>query len=184
MGAAWLAAAAAPAPSPRLALEVSAAAGVVRADVVLAAGAADEPIASLRDGLESRITFTLRCYRRQHGLAALFGDALLAERTVARVAFYDAIERRFVVEQDDARSSYADEAAFRQAFFTLRGVALGPVAPARAGAGAGASRYVAARAQYDPVRLSPPLTILTLFGLAARYTTPWVREEVPAEEAP
>lgn len=184
MGAAWLAAAAAPASSPRLSLAVSAAAGVVRADVVLAAGASDEPVAALRDGLESCITFTLRCYRRQRGLAALFGDALIAERTVARVAFYDAIERRFVVEQDDARSSYADEAAFREAFFTLRGVALGPAAPARESEVTAASRYVAARAQYDPVRLSPPLTILTLFGLAARYTSPWVREAVPAEEAP
>lgn len=163
---------------------MSAEGGVVSSDAALEAGAPDEPAAMLRAGLESRITFTLRCYRRQRGLAALFGDALLAERTVARLAFYDAIDRRFVVEQDGARSSYADEAAFHEAFFTLRGVALGPAAPARDGAAAAAPRYVAARAQYDPVRLSPPLTILTLFGLAARITTPWVRQAVPGEALP
>ncbi len=118
------------------------------------------------------------------GIAGLFGDRLLAERTVVRVAFYDVLDRQFVVEQDGARASYADEAAFRAAFFALRGVELAPAAPARAGDASGAvpSRYVAARAQYDPVRLSPPLTILTLFRVAARYSTPWVRQAVPGEE--
>jgi hypothetical protein len=163
---------------------VTAAGGVVRADVAFAAGGADDPAATLRDGLESRITFTLRCYKRQTGIAGLFGDRLLAERTVVRVAYYDVLDRRFVVEQDGARTSYADEAAFRAAFFALGGVELAPAAPARAGDASDAApfRYVAARAQYDPVRLSPPLTILTLFRVAARYSTPWVRQAVPGEE--
>lgn len=175
----------APAGAQQLALGVSAAGGVVRADVAFSAGGADDPAATLRDGLESRITFTLRCYRRLAGFAGLFGDRLLSERTVVRVAFYDVLDRRFVVEQDGASASYADEEAFRAAFFTLRGIELAPAAPPRAGeaAGAAAARYVAARAQYDPVRLSPPLTILTLFGVAARYFTPWVRGAVPGEDA-
>ena len=160
--------------------------GGVRADAVFTAGTAEAaggPAAALRDGLESRITFTLRCYEHRPGIAGLLGDALLAERTVVRVAFYDFFDRRFVVEQDGQRSSYADEAGFLAAFFTLGGVEVMPAAgaPRSAGRGAAGSRYVAARAQYDPVRLSPPLTILTLFGVAARHTTPWVRQDVPRE---
>jgi hypothetical protein len=165
---------------------VIAAGAGVRADVAFSAGGADEPAATLRDGLESLITFTLRCYEHRSGLAGLFGDALLAQRTVVRVAFYDFFDRRFVVEQDGERTSYADEAGFLAAFFTLRDVELAPAAGTRGatGAGTGPSRYVAARAQYDPVRLSPPLTILTLFGVAARHTTPWVRQAVPGEASP
>lgn len=157
----------------------------VRIDVAFSAGGADDPAASLHDGLESLITFTLRCYEHRPGLAGLFGDTLLAQRTVVRVAFYDFFDRRFVVEQDGERASYADETGFLAAFFTLRGIELAPATGTRtaAGAGTGPSRYVAARAQYDPVRLSPPLTILTLFGVAARHTTPWVRQAVPAETA-
>ena len=34
---------------------------------------------TLRDGLESRITFTVRLYERRTGLAAILGDALLDE---------------------------------------------------------------------------------------------------------
>ena len=141
---------------------MSAVGGVVRADVAFSAGDADDPAATLRDGLESRITFTLRCYRRLTGLAGLFGDRLLTERTVVRVAFYDVLDRRFVVEQDGARASYADEDAFRAAFFTLRGIELAPAAPPRAGeaTGTAAARYV-----------------------AARYSTPWVRGAVPGEDA-
>ena len=169
----------------------------MRADAVFSAGTAEAaggPAATLRDGLESRITFTLRCYEHRPGIAGLLGDALLAERTVVRVAFYDFFDRRFVVEQDGQRSSYADEAGFLAAFFTLGGVEVLPAAAGprsvgaearprggRTGRGVDGSRYVAARAQYDPVRLSPPLTILTLFGVAARHTTPWVRQDVPRE---
>jgi hypothetical protein len=180
--AACLAGVPAPADAQTLALGVTAAGGGARAHVVFSTGGADEPAATLRNGLESRITFTLRCYEHRPGLAGLFGDLLLAERTVVRVAFYDFFDRRFVVEQDDARASYADDAGFLAAFFTLRDVEISPPAgaPRSVGAGGGPSRYVSARAQYDPVRLSPPLTILTLFGVAARYTTPWVRRAVPS----
>jgi hypothetical protein len=151
----------------------------VSADLSFSAGGVDEPIATLRGGLESRITFTVRWYERRPGIAGLFGDTLLAQRTVVRVAFYDVLDRRFVVEQDGDRASFADEAGFLAGFFTLRDVALTPAAAPRRPAGGGSepARYVAARAQYDPVRLSPPLTILTLFGVAARHTTPWMRAE-------
>jgi len=79
---------------------VRAASGVVRADLAFSTGGAEGPVASVRDGLESRITFTLRCYEHRSGLAGLLGDLLLGQRTVVRVAFYDVLDRRFVVEQD------------------------------------------------------------------------------------
>jgi hypothetical protein len=164
---------------------VTSAASGVRAALVYSAGGVDEPTATLRGGLESRITFTVRCYERRPGLAGLFGDTLLAQRTVVRVAFYDVLERRFVVEEDGDHTSFADEAGFLDGFFALRDILLAPAAATRrpTGAGTAPSRYVAARAQYDPVRLSPPLTILTLFGVAARHTTPWVRQPVLGAEA-
>jgi hypothetical protein len=177
--AACLAAVPAAAVAQELSLGVSAAGAAVRADLSFSAGGAQGPTASLRDGLESRITFTLRCYEHRVGLPGLLGDLMLSQRTVVRVAFYDVLDRRFVVEQDGERRSYADEAGFLDAFFTLRGLELAPAASRFAAARPVTSRYVAARAQYDPVRLSPPLTILTLFGVAARISTPWVRQDVP-----
>ena len=118
----------------------------------------------------------MRLYERRTGLTALFGDALLVERSVSRVAFFDALAGRFVVEEDGVAAAYRDGASLADGFFTLRGLGL----EAAGAPGRERSRYVAARAQYDPVRLSPPLTILTLFGVASRATTPWARRDVPA----
>jgi hypothetical protein len=157
--------------------------GGVRVTVAYAPAPGDALGRTLRDGLESRITFTVRLYERRAGLAALFGDALLDEISVIRVAFYDALAGRYVVEQDGEPAAYADGPSFADGFFTLRGLDLDDgTRPGREEAG-GRERYVAARAQYDPVRLSPPLTILTLFGVAARATTPWARRDVPAAPA-
>jgi len=160
-------------------------AGGVRVTVAYAPAPSDAVERTLRDGLESRITFTVRLYERRVGLAALFGDALLDEISVSRVAFYDALAGRFVVEQDGEPAAYADGPSFADGFFSLRALALdgGTRTGTEEAAGRGRTRYVAARAQYDPVRLSPPLTILTLFGVAARVTTPWVRRDVAAAPA-
>jgi len=159
--------------------------GGVRVTVAYSPGPADTLERTLRDGLESRITFTVRLYERRAGLAALFGDALLDEISVSRVAFYDTLAGRFVVEQDGEPAAYADGPSFADGFFSLRGLALdgGTRTGGEEAAGRGRTRYVAARAQYDPVRLSPPLTILTLFGVAARAPTPWARRDAPAAPA-
>jgi hypothetical protein len=157
----------------------------VRVTVAYAPAPGDTLQRTLRDGLESRITFTVRLYERRAGLAALFGDALLDEISVSRVAFYDALAGRYVVEQDGEPAAYADGPSFADGFFSLRGLALdgGTRAGGEAAPGRERTRYVAARVQYDPVRLSPPLTILTLFGVAERATTPWARRDVPGVPA-
>jgi hypothetical protein len=150
------------------------AAGGARVEVAFSPGPGDALERTLRDGLESRITFTVRLYERRAGIGAVFGDALLDERSVSRVAFYDVLAGRFVVEQDGRATAYPDGASLADGFFSLRGLGLDAATPQHE-----RTRYVAARAQYDPVRLSPPLTILTLFGVAARATTPWARRDVP-----
>jgi hypothetical protein len=150
--------------------------GGARVEVAFSPGPGDALERTLRDGLESRITFTVRLYERRAGLAAIFGDALLDELRVSRVAFYDTLAGRFVVEQDGRAAAYPDGASLSDGFFSLRGLSLDAAAASRRER----TRYVAARVLYDPVRLSPPLTILTLFGVAARVATPWVRRDVAA----
>ena len=134
-----------------------------------------ELASSLRAGMESRITFTVRLYERRKGILPFTGDHLLTERSVSRSAFWDFLDGRYVVESENgARLSYADTDDLLQGFLTLADLALSDLPPE-----AHPLVYVTARAHFEPVRLMPPLTLVSLVGRAATSTTPWVRRDAP-----
>jgi hypothetical protein len=148
---------------------------VVRAQAVFRWERGDELAATLREGLESRIIFTLRVFEKAPGLRSLLGDRLLAERTVTRAAYYSFLDADYVVEESSGgRAAFngLDEAL--REFFTLQSGALLILEPGQA-----VRCYAAAQVQFDPVRLMPPLTIVSLAGAGGRVTTPWVRAEIP-----
>lgn len=148
---------------------------LVSAEIVFRWDRQAELLATLREGLESRITFTLRAYEKTPGFFAFLGDRLLAERTIARSAFFNFLDGTYVVEDDaGARATYIDLGALLKGFFTVEKMTLARLRPEHL-----APCYVVARAQFDPVRLMPPLSIVSLAGAAATHTTAWVREEMP-----
>ncbi|HVO40117.1 MAG TPA: hypothetical protein VMV03_13895 [Spirochaetia bacterium] len=131
-------------------------------------------IASLRDGLESRVVFTLRVYQKRSGFLPFPRDRLLSETVIARSAYWDFLDRKFVVEADDGvRTAYEGPNELLRAFLSVKDY------PVYRGWALPRTRYVSARAHIEPVRLMPPLTIVSLAGTAASYTTPWKREEAP-----
>jgi hypothetical protein len=135
----------------------------------------DALVSSLRAGMESRITFTVRLFERRQGLLPLRRDRLVTEKKTARSAFWDFLDNSFVVETDDGlRLSYATPEELLEGFLTLSAVRLAAVPRA------GTPRfYVTARALFEPVRLMPPLTLVELAGQAATATTPWTVMEAP-----
>jgi hypothetical protein len=134
----------------------------------------EELVSSLRQGLESRITFTARVYERRHGLLPFRGDRMLAERRVSHSAFWDFLDERFVVETDTGtRVSFGSVDELLRGFFTLSAI------PLYNGRAPRAALYVMARAQFEPVRLMPPLTLVSIVGRAATYTSPWARRDAP-----
>ena len=145
----------------------------IRADLSFHWNKEADLLSSLRDGMEARIVFTLRVYQKRSGFLPFFRDRLLGETRVARSAFWDFLDRKFVVESDDGtRAAYTNTQDLLRGFFSLSDfpVASPPPRP-------GELRYVTARARLEPVRLMPPLTIVTLAGEAASYTTPWERRD-------
>lgn len=128
---------------------------------------------SLRDGMEARIIFTFRVYQRNQGFLPFLRDRLLAQTSVARSAFWDFLDQKFVVESDDgSRSAYTSPRDLLAGFFSLTDFPVFRLPPRP-----GELRYVTARARLEPIRLMPPLTIVTLAGAAASYTTPWERRD-------
>ena len=161
-----------PAAAQTLDLSLHVGSDAIRADVSFRWNKENELVSSLQDGMEARIVFTLRVYQRRTGFIPLFRDKLLAETRVERSAFWDFLDRRFVVESEDgSRTDYTSAPDLLFGFFSLHDF------PVLRQTGPEGSRYVTARARLEPVRLMPPLTIVTLAGAAASYTTPWERRE-------
>ena len=156
-------------------LEVSARSGALTAYLAFQWDQVQDVVAALRQGLESRITFTVRLYEKRRTVLPLARDRLLAERTVSRSAFWDFLDDRYVVESDTgAQVSYASAEELLGSFFSVADVFLYPVPrdPHR-------TLYATARAQFEPVRLMPPLTLISMVGRAAAFVTPWVRKDLP-----
>jgi len=169
--------AAAPARGPAQAIELSVAprGGILAASLSFRWARAEEVVSSLRRGLESRITFTLRLYEKRRPAFSFAGDRLIAERTVVRSAFWDFLDQVFVVEgEDGAQKTYTEPAELLRGFFAVDEVFGFDMAAA-----ARRRLYVSARAQFEPVRLMPPLTLIGLTGAAATVATPWVRRDAP-----
>jgi hypothetical protein len=147
--------------------------GVV-AHLVFTADRPQDIVDSLLGGLESRIVFTIRLYQKRTGpLAFLGGDRLVVQTTLVRRAYRDSLTQMFVVEEGgQAPVSFATTDRLLAAFFTVLAITLHAPVAGQAGS------YVAARAQVEPIRLMPPLTLVTLAGAAA-FATAWVRSDVP-----
>lgn len=132
-------------------------------------------IQSLKSGLESSIGFTFRLYELRRTPWPFRGDRLVMQKTVTRTAYWDPLDGTFVVEQDDGtRRAYPDGAALLDAFFTVSQVLLSPTSSVR-----GRSLYTMARAQFEPVRLMPPLTLVSMVGATGSVATPWIRKDLP-----
>ena len=131
-------------------------------------------LASLWDGLRAEITFQLRLYRRSSGVFAFLGDRLLRERQVDQVALFDFYENRYKILRDNRiTGEYAAETEFLDAFFSLPEIDLGEI-----NTGDGGDYYLLARVRMMPVKIIPPLNIITLFSTDTVFTTPWVEAEL------
>jgi hypothetical protein len=131
-------------------------------------------LASLWDGLRAEITFQLRLYRRSSGVFAFLGDRLLRERQVYQVASFDFYENRYKILRDNRiTSEYAAETEFMDAFFSLPEIDLGEI-----NTDDGGDYYLLARVRMMPVKIIPPLNIITLFSTDTVFTTPWVEAEL------
>lgn len=160
--------------APTLLVGTTATENGVVAHLVFTSDRPQDIVESLQGGLESRIVFTIRLYQKRTGLLSfLRGDKLVVQATVVRRAYRDTLTQMFVVDQDgQAPSSYATTDQLLAAFFTVNGISFHQPAARQAGS------YIAARAQVEPVRLMPPLTLVTLAGAGA-FATAWVRSDTP-----
>jgi len=149
--------------------------GRIRVDLVFQGDMAGATVESLQKGLEARIVYTVRLYQKSEGAFPFAGDRLISQATFRPSALWDFLDSVYVVEADGGGQTICrstDE--LMASFFTARGVALYDF-----GTRPHPPLYVTARAQFEPVRLMPPLTLVNLVGAATVVATPWIRIEAP-----
>jgi len=125
------------------------------------------------DLLESRISFSVRLLENRRTLLPFLGDTVVKEIVLSRSAFYDFLRGVYVVENDSGEEVLCDHPEdLLDAFFSWRGIHVEIDRSL-------SQPSVAARVQFDPVKLMPPLTIVSLAGPTGTYTSPWVQRRLP-----
>ena len=153
---------------------------LLEVSITLKGGDAEQVIASIQDGLKSEIVFQARLYERNRGLFSFLGDRLFVERKVVQVAYFDFFEDMYVVESElKGTRKYEQREEFMRDFFQLADLRLQDMRDLKREPG---SYYILARIRLDPVRLVPPLNIISLFYSSA--VTPWQEIQIPGHPEP
>jgi hypothetical protein len=157
-------------------LEASLRGQSVYGSVEYAGSHSQEVLASLWDGLKAEITFQVRLYRQNKGLFAFIGDRLLVERRVSQVAYFDFYENRYKIQRDGRPlGAYSAESEFLDSFFSMASVELGEIEPSDA-----QNHYLLGRVRMMPVKIIPPLNIITLFSSGTAFSSPWIEAKLEA----
>jgi hypothetical protein len=98
------------------------------------------------------------------------------EFKILRTAYIDLFEDRYIVESSGfPRRRYAEAQEFISNFFELKSLQVEGLEPAWTDPG---QYYLLARVRLTPVRLVPPLNIVTLFSSSVIRTS-WMETEFP-----
>jgi hypothetical protein len=127
---------------------------------------------SLSDGHRSEVRYEFRLLREARGLGKIFGDRLVKEDVLSYVARWDAFDEKFVVVVDgSAERSFDDSDGFLAFFLAVRNRTM-IVAD-----GLDDGDYLLCRWRIQPVKLVPPLTLMTIFRSDLQVISSWKRTD-------
>ena len=133
---------------------------------------ADEILASLEAGHRAEIHYEIRLYSKNVGIARLFGDRLVKETSLIYDARWDELNERYVVLIDDEHEvAFESPALCTEFLLSLRGYRIEIPEQYEK------EMYLMCRAQIEPIRLVPPLTLMTFLVPKFRTRTPWTHVE-------
>jgi len=126
-------------------------------------------LTSLEEGLTSEILFQLRIYTVNEGFFSFLGNKLIMEKKISYIAFKDFFLNQFVIQKTDNELFYFETIdSFISNFSYIEKYPLIESNKINS-----SNYYILARVRVNPVKLEPPLHIITLFKPIGR-TSRWV----------
>lgn len=127
----------------------------------------------LEEGLKTEISYQFRLYRRNKGFFSFLGDKVITEKKIIKTAYLDIYERVFIIEVNEEKEVLLYEEDFLRSFFKAEDVRIGGVS-----SGESREHYVLARISFSPVRLVPPLNMISLLYKKTAVVTGWTEAEI------
>ena len=132
-----------------------------------------EIVGSLLDGHRSEVHYEFRVLRKAKGLLKLFGDRLIKEEELLYVARWDAFDETFVVLVDESvERVFTNAGAFLDFFLSVDNYRMGLPG------GFEDEDYLLCRWRIQPIKLVPPLTLMTLIKSDLQTISSWQQTEV------
>ncbi len=130
-------------------------------------------IKSLYEGHRSEVLYEFRLLQEAEGIRKIFGDRLIEEEKTVYVARWDPLNESFVVLIDgSAERIFNDPQSFLDFFLSIKNRAI-PVSPPLA-----EDAYLLCRWSIQPIKLVPPLTLMTLIKPDLQTISSWERTAI------
>ncbi len=133
----------------------------------------DRIIESLVAGHRSEVLFEIRVLKKVTGFRRILGDVLVHQEKVTYVARWDALNELFVIKIDDTQEiAFEREGPFLAFFLSLADyrINIGQEFPSEG--------YLLCRSRIQPIKLVPPLTLMTLIRTDLQTISAWTRVPV------
>ncbi len=129
-----------------------------------------EVLHSFSRGYRSEIIFTVKIYEENTGFFSFFGDRIVTEHDISRIAGWDRFaEKFFYIDRGGTTRTFSAEKMFFDRLFSIEDVELTfPDGKPR-------ELYALVRVTVEPVHLIPPLTIINLFHTRNVIHSRWKR---------
>ncbi|GAH18281.1 unnamed protein product, partial [marine sediment metagenome] len=111
----------------------------------------------LEEGLKAEISYQFRLYKRNKSFFSFLGDKVITEKKIIKTAYLDIYERVFIIEVNEEKKVLLYEEDFLRSFFKAEDIQIGRLSSRES-----KEHYVLARISFSPVRLAPPLNMISL----------------------
>ena len=137
----------------------------------------DKILKSLNEGLKAEIFFQFRLYKKNKSIVSFFGDWVVAEEKPFFIAYRDFFSDLYIIETSEHKKyTFSEAEMFTEHFSGISSYRFFNISNIDI-----SEYYILARIIINPVKLEPPLHIISLFSPIRRMTN-WAKSNIEVKK--